>query len=75
MRAASRDLLDRAGHLLGIHKSLQLLFPRNEDIVRGWMSSGNSRFGEETPIGIVRRYGLAGLVMVRGTQTPKEPSE
>ncbi len=65
--AASRDLLDRAGHLLGIHKSLKLLFPRNEDIVRGWMSSRNSRFGEQTPTGIVRRYGLAGLVMVRGT--------
>jgi hypothetical protein len=65
--AASRDLLDRAGHLLGIHKSLKLLFPRNEDIVRGWMASRNTRFGGETPIEIVRQYGLPGLVMVRGT--------
>ncbi|MBW4053687.1 MAG: DUF2384 domain-containing protein [Proteobacteria bacterium] len=65
--AASRDLLDRGGHLLGIHKSLKLLYPRNEDIVRGWMSSPNTRFGGETPVEVVRRFGLPGLVMVRGT--------
>ena len=65
--AASRDLLDRAGHLLGIHKSLKLLYPRNEDIVRGWMASANARFGGETPVEVVRRFGLPGLVMVRGT--------
>lgn len=64
---ASRDLLDRAGHLLGIHKSLKLLYPRNEAIVRGWMSSAHQRFGGETPIEVVRRYGLPGLAMVRGT--------
>lgn len=65
--AASRDLLDRGGHLLGIHKSLKLLYPRNEEIVRGWMSSANERFGGGTPIEAVRRFGLPGLVMVRGT--------
>ncbi|MGH8318331.1 MAG: antitoxin Xre/MbcA/ParS toxin-binding domain-containing protein [Steroidobacteraceae bacterium] len=65
--AASRDLLDRGGHLLGIHKSLKLLYPRNEDIVRGWMSSPNERFGGDTPVEVVRRFGLPGLVMVRGT--------
>src|SRR5688572_17215178 len=37
--AASRDLLDRVGHLLGIHKSLKLLFPRNRDIVENWMTA------------------------------------
>ncbi len=65
--ASSRDLLDRAGHLLGIHKSLKLLYPRNEEIVHGWMGSPNERFGAETPIEVVRRYGLPGLAMVRGT--------
>ena len=33
--AANRDLLERAGHLLGIHKSLKLLYPHNEEIVSG----------------------------------------
>jgi hypothetical protein len=65
--AASRDLLDRAGHLLGIHKSLKLLFPHNADIERGWMSSHNEKFAGETPVAVVRRFGLPGLVMVRGT--------
>ena len=65
--AASRDLLDRAGHLLGIHKSLKLLFPHNPEIERGWISSPNLKFGGETPVAIVRRFGLPGLVMVRGT--------
>lgn len=65
--ASSRDLLDRAGHLLGIHKSLKLLYPRNEDIVRGWMASPNQRFGDEAPIEVVRRFGLPGLAVVRGT--------
>lgn len=65
--AANRDLTDRVGHLLGIHKSLRLLFPRNEEIVAGWISSSNAKFGGNTPIQVVRRYGLPGLAMVRGT--------
>lgn len=65
--AANRDLTDRVGHLLGIHKSLRLLFPRNEEIVAGWISSPNAKFGGNTPIQVVRRYGLPGLAMVRGT--------
>lgn len=65
--AANRDLLERVGHLLGIHKALKLLYPHNEDIVSGWMSSPNTRFEGATPIEIVRRFGFAGLLMVRGT--------
>ena len=65
--ASSRDLLDRAGHLLGIHKSLKLLYPRNEEIVHGWMSSPNQKFSGNTPVEIVRKFGLPGLVLVRGT--------
>jgi hypothetical protein len=65
--AANRDLTDRVGHLLGIHKSLKLLYPKNEELVAGWMSSPNTKFGGQTPVSIVRRFGLPGLVMVRGT--------
>jgi len=65
--ASSRDLLDRAGHLLGIHKSLKLLYPRNEELVRQWISAPNTRFGGHTPVEVVRRYGLPGLAIVRGT--------
>lgn len=65
--AANRDLLERVGHLLGIHKALKLLYPRNPDLVHGWMSSPNTKFDGATPIDIVRRFGFAGLLMVRGT--------
>jgi hypothetical protein len=64
--AANRDLMDRAGHLLGIHKSLKLLYPRNDELVRGWMSSRNAKFAGHTPVEVVRRFGLPGLAMVRG---------
>jgi hypothetical protein len=65
--APNRDLMDRAGHLLGIHKSLKLLYPRNEDVVHGWMSARNAKFGGHSPVEVVKQYGLPGLALVRGT--------
>ncbi|HKQ81271.1 MAG TPA: antitoxin Xre/MbcA/ParS toxin-binding domain-containing protein [Steroidobacteraceae bacterium] len=65
--AANRDLLERVGHLLGIQKSLKLLYPHNAEIVNGWMSSPNSKFDGASPVEIVRKFGFAGLLMVRGT--------
>lgn len=65
--AANRDLLERVGHLLGIHKSLKLLYPHNPEIVNGWMSSPNAKFDGASPVEVVRRFGFAGLLMVRGT--------
>ena len=64
--AANRDLLERVGHLLGIHKSLKLLYPHNPEIVTGWIASPTSTFDGATPIEIARRFGFAGLLMVRG---------
>jgi hypothetical protein len=65
--AANRDLLERVGHLLGIHKALKLLYPKNPEIVAGWMSSPNAAFDASIPVDVVRRFGFAGLLMVRGT--------
>jgi hypothetical protein len=65
--AANRDLLERVGHLLGIHKSLKLLYPHNPEIVNGWMSSPNTKFDGASPAEVVQRFGFAGLLMVRGT--------
>lgn len=65
--ASSRDMLDRAGHLLGIHKSLKLLYPHNPEIVQRWMSSANRKFHDARPVDVVREYGLPGLTLVRGT--------
>lgn len=64
--AANRDLLDRVGHLLAIQKSLKLLYPKNNEIMTRWMTSANRKFSNTTPVEVVRRFGLPGLVMVRG---------
>ena len=62
--ADSRDLLDRAGHLLGIHKSLRLLFPHDRDLAYRWMTQPNRRLGGR-PIDLVIEHGFEGLLAVR----------
>lgn len=61
----NRDQLDRAGHLLGIHKSLRLLFPHNRDLVYAWMKTRNKAFENLTPIEVIGERGFAGLLQVR----------
>lgn len=60
----SRDTLERAGHLLGIHKNLRLLFPHNRDLAYAWMKTRNKAFENCEPIEVIREYGFAGLLMV-----------
>jgi transcriptional regulator with XRE-family HTH domain len=62
--ADSRDLLDRAGHLLGIHKSLRMLFPHDRDLAYRWMTQPNRRLGTR-PVDLVLKHGFEGLLAVR----------
>ncbi|MGL6112371.1 MAG: MbcA/ParS/Xre antitoxin family protein [Rubrivivax sp.] len=62
----SRDQYERVGHLLGIHKNLRLLFPQNRDLAYRWMTTRNKAFDNLTPVEIVKEWGFAGLLMVRG---------
>lgn len=61
-----RDQLERVGHLLGIHKSLRLLFPQNPDLAYRWMSTRNRAFDNRTPVEVIKDQGFAGLLIVRG---------
>lgn len=61
----SRDLLERAGHLLAIHKNLRLLFPENRDLAYRWMSVPNRAFEGRRPVDVVIDHGFTGLLMVR----------
>ena len=61
----SRDQYERVGHLLGIHKSLRLLFPQNRELVYRWMSTRNKAFENLAPVEVVSQWGFAGLLMVR----------
>jgi len=62
--ADSADLLARAGHLLGIHKALRILFPHDRDLAYRWVSAPNRRFGERSPLEIMKQ-GFEGLLAVR----------
>ncbi|NOX90986.1 MAG: DUF2384 domain-containing protein [Gammaproteobacteria bacterium] len=63
--AQSRDLLDRVGILLGIHKSLRLLFPHNRNLAYTWMTQHNKAFDGMTPAETIKQWGFNGLFMVR----------
>lgn len=62
--ADNRDLLDRAGCLLGIHKALRILFPHNRDLAYRWMTSFNRRLGQR-PVDVVLDRGFEGLLALR----------
>jgi len=62
--ADSADLLARAGHLLGIHKALRILFPHDRDLAYRWVSAPNRRFGT-TPLNVMKRHGYEGILAVR----------
>ena len=63
--AANRDLLERAGHLLAIHKNLRLLFPHDRDLAYRWMTTRTRAFGNQTPVEVICEWGFTGLLMVR----------
>jgi transcriptional regulator with XRE-family HTH domain len=62
--ADSADLLARAGHLLGIHKALRILFPHDRDLAYRWVAAPNRRFGERAPLDLMKQ-GFEGLLAVR----------
>ena len=59
-----RDLLDRAGWLLSIHKSLRLLYPYNETLRYSWVSRRNKAFDNLTPLELMQQEGIIGLAKV-----------
>jgi transcriptional regulator with XRE-family HTH domain len=62
--ADSADLLTRAGHLLGIHKALRILFPHDRELAYRWVTTPNRRFGA-TPLEMMKRHGYEGILAVR----------
>jgi hypothetical protein len=63
--ADSPDLIARAGHLLGIHKALRIIFPHDRELAYRWVSAPNRRFGGEPPLAVMRRHGYEGILAVR----------
>ncbi|HEX2828364.1 MAG TPA: antitoxin Xre/MbcA/ParS toxin-binding domain-containing protein [Burkholderiales bacterium] len=63
--ADSADLISRAGHLLGIHKSLRIIFPHDRDLAYRWIAAPNRRFDGASPLDVIKRYGFEGMLAVR----------
>lgn len=60
----TRDTLDRAGYLLGIHKGLRMLFPEDETLRYSWVHRRNRMLGEREPLQVMVDEGLIGLARV-----------
>ncbi len=60
------EVLDRAGHILGMHKDLRLLFPHDRENAYRWMKAHNRAFDGRTPAEVVSAEGLQGLLRIRG---------
>jgi hypothetical protein len=61
----SRDIQDRIGHLLAIHKCLRRAYPFNNALVYSWIKTPNSDFNQQTPFDIMEQQGLLGVVEIR----------
>ncbi len=61
---SSRDMLDRIGWLLSIHKSLRLLYPRNENIRYTWINRQNRMLNQQKPLDVMKNQGLIGIASV-----------
>jgi len=60
----SRDMQDRAGWLLSIHKALRLLYPHNPQLRLSWISQRNRAFNNLTPLELMKEEGLIGIAKV-----------
>lgn len=60
----SRDMLDRAGYLLAIHKALRILYPKNPEIRYSWVNRHNKAFDNFTPLEVMQTQGVLGTARV-----------
>ena len=60
----SRDMLDRAGYLLAIHKALRLLYPKNPTVRYAWVNCSNRTFDNFTPLEVMQSQGVLGMARV-----------
>ncbi|MCS5710142.1 antitoxin Xre/MbcA/ParS toxin-binding domain-containing protein [Candidatus Berkiella aquae] len=60
----SRDMLDRAGYLLAIHKALRILYPHNPQIRYSWINHRNKAFDNLTPLDVMQSQGVLGAARV-----------
>jgi hypothetical protein len=60
----SRDMIERVGWLLSIHKSLRLLFPYNREFRQQWITNRNRMMDNLRLIDIMKEKGIIGIATV-----------
>jgi hypothetical protein len=61
---STRDMQDRLGWLLSIHKGLRLLYPRDEEMRYSWVSRRNAAFDNRMPLEVMKEQGIIGIARV-----------
>lgn len=59
-----RDSRERVGYLLAIHKALRLLYPKNPELLYGWITMRNKKFEGRTPLEVMIEDGYLGIAKV-----------
>ena len=62
---SGRDTIERVGNLLGIHKSLRILYPHNRNVVYQWIKARNKRLHNLSPLEIMLNAGYLGIAQIR----------
>jgi preprotein translocase subunit SecB len=62
---SGRDTIERVGNLLGIHKSLRILYPYNRAVVYTWIKAKNKKLHNLTPLEVMLSEGYIGIAQVR----------
>lgn len=60
-----RDLQDRLGHYLAIHKCLRRAYSFNKELAYRWILTPNADFDFRTPFDVIQKEGYMGLVKIR----------
>lgn len=59
------NIMERIVHVLGIAEALRTTFPRNNKMGAHWLRKPHRRFNQQTPLSVILKDGLNGLISVR----------
>jgi len=59
------DLNLHIDHVIGIAEALRTTYPRNIQMAARWMSRPHRRFNKKSPLSVILKDGLSGLINVR----------
>ncbi len=61
----NEEVSKRVDHVIGIAEALRTTYPRNSQMAARWMCRPHRRFNKKSPLSVILKDGLNGLVHVR----------